>query len=269
MISWGVRLLLTVLCLISGSSAWAGGYHLSVVGATGSLAYLRRAAADFESANPGYTVSLSGGGSVAGLIEVSQGRADLALSDILPRAEWTGGRSLRSLPLGRLPVIVIAHQGIGVNGLSLQQLKGVLTGRFSTWQAVGGAPVPVVVITRPLSSGAREAVEQKLLGGQRMSRHAVVELSNGAVLAAVRETPGALGFIEAGQSPHQVQVLGIGSDRFSPQARARWPYYVLPRLYWRPQETQARSLAEYLATRSYRGDYGLIACSAQVSCYEP
>lgn len=258
MTAWIAGLLATMLYLVSSAVSAPQSHHLSVVGATGSLAYLRHAVAGWEEGHPGYTVSLSGGGSVAGLVEVSRGRADVGVSDIAPRSEWTAGQPLSSRPLGRLPILLIAHGGTGVKSVAKSGAQALLTGKVRSWQEVGGAPVPVLVMTRPLASGARDAVQQKILGGQRITRSAIVELSNGAMLAAVRETPGAIGFIEAGRPPAHVRVLGIGSHQFSSATAGEWPYFVVPTLYWRSGNAAAASLAQYLATRSYRSGYGLV-----------
>lgn len=232
--------------------------HLSVAGATGSLAYLRRAAGDFERTQPGWTVSISGGGSVAGLVEVSRGRIDVGVSDLTPRREWTGGRALDALGLGRIPLLLIVHQGTGVVGLSRKEAAGVLSGRIANWKRVGGISSPVVVVTRPQASGARAALQTELLAGTNISRHAIVALSNGAVLALVRETPGSIGFLESGQQPLGVHVLAIGAAHFDNCCPQRWPYRVMTTLYWRRDRgSAAATLARFLAKRPYRSVYGL------------
>lgn len=254
--AWMWALFLTVLAITSGAvSASPGRAHLTVVGATSVLAYLRRAVPEWESHHTGFTVSLSGGGSVAGLVEVSQGRASLAVSDIPPRKEWTGSKPLVAVPLGRLPVIFIVNPTVPVRQVSLKALRALLAGRETTWP---GTRRPVVVVTRPLASGALQVVRLRVLGGQRMSPRAIVQLSNGAMLAAVRETPGAIGFLETGRVPAGVRTLGINGRAYSAQSPADWPYFSTPTLYYRADASpEVRDLAQFLASREFRAQYGI------------
>lgn len=255
--AWMAGWVLAFFCWTSG--AWlAPSRHLTVAGATGSLAYLRRVAADFEKTYPPNTVALSGGGSIAGLVEVSLGRVDIGISDVAPQREWTRGVDLSSLALGRIPLLIIAHPGVGVSSLSPATLRALYSGQVTSWAQVGGRATPVVVMTRPLSSGARQVLQMRLLGTRAMSRAAVVTLSNGAMLAAVQETPGAIGFVESGVAPARVALMGVGLTQFHSQDGAAWPYAVTPTAYWKKSSSVwVRLLAEFLANRPYRRAFGL------------
>jgi phosphate transport system substrate-binding protein len=257
-VTWLMGLIVALACLSSSGVLSVRSQHLTIVGATSVLPYVRRAVAGWEAEHPGYTVSVSGGGSVAGIIEVSRGRADIGVSDVRPDQVLTGPVDLQSRALGRLPILFIAHRDVGVRNLSQGQLQGLLTGQSTNWQAVGGAVAPVVVMTRPLSSGSLEIVQHQVLAGGRVTRSAIVELSNGAMLAAVQETPGALGFVESGNIPNKVLVLAVDGREFRAETAGRWPFYAVPRLYWRPHASSAvKSLAVFVASRGYRPQYGI------------
>ncbi len=254
--AWIKGLLFTVLALASTVSP--ASRHLIIVGATSTLSYLRGAVAGFESIHPGYTVSLAGGGSVAGLVEVSRGRADVGVSDIPPRAEWTSGVRLLAVPLGRLPILFVVHPGTGVANLTKMQLQAVLDGRARSWKNVGGRALPIVVMTRPLASGALSVVEGQIMDGRRITSRAIVELSNGATLAGVRETPGAVGFVESGSIPAGVTVLAVAGQRFTPARGEDWPWFARPSLYVRPTAPRVvRELVQYLAAHPDRARYGI------------
>ncbi|PSR22310.1 MAG: phosphate ABC transporter substrate-binding protein [Sulfobacillus acidophilus] len=256
--TWLMGLIVALACLSSSGVLSVRSQHLTMVGATSALPYLRRAVAGWEAEHPGYTVSVSGGGSVAGLIEVSRGRADIGVSDVRPNQVLTGKVDLQSLALGRLPILFIAHLAVGVRNLSRAQLQRLLMGQSTNWKAVGGTHTPVIVMTRPLASGSLEIVQHEVLRGGRVTPRAIVALSNGAMLAAVQETPGALGFVESGNIPAKVAVLAVDGQVFHPHNAGQWPFYAVPRLYWRPQASASvKSLALYLATREYRPQYGI------------
>jgi len=247
------------LVLVSGMGR-SSHHHLSILGATSVLAYVRAAVPGWEDLHPGYTVSITGGGSVAGLVEVSRGRTDIGVSDVPAIREWTGDRPLQRQVLGRLPILFVVHPGLGLHHLTRDQLAWVLMGRVANWDQLGGHRVPVVVMSRALSSGALYVVDHKILVEGRMTSRAIIQLSNGAVLAAVRETPGAVGFVESGSMPQGVTVLHVGPFAYDGKSATDWPYYAIPTLYFRGDATpEVRSLVRYLASRPYRSSYGLEA----------
>ncbi len=262
--SWIWALLLMSLTIASGAVAQPRTEHLSILGATSTLGYLRAAVPEWERLHPGYTVSISGGGSVAGVVEVSRGRVDVGVSDVTPQKEWTGGVRLVRVPLGRLPILVIVHPGTGVSRVSAAEIEALMTGRVNSWRQVGGADLPVVVMSRPLASGALSVVEQKMLSGRRVTTRAIVQLSNGAMLAAVRETPGAIGFLESGVVPSGVLAMAIGGDRYNPRNALAWPYFAAPALYYRASQGSgpAADLAHFLGSQWYRRDYGLYGAAS-------
>ncbi|AEJ39691.1 phosphate binding protein [Sulfobacillus acidophilus TPY] len=232
--------------------------HITIVGATSCLSYIKAVLPDFERDHPGVTVAVAGGGSVAGLIEAGRGRADLGLSDIPPEPQWTGGISMTSYPLGRLPILFVVNRADGVQHVTEAQLRGLLGGTIRRWNQLGGRSWPVIVVSRPLASGARYVVEHRILQGRPMSSHALIELSNGALLRAVAETPGAIGYVEGPQViPHIIR-LRVNGQTFSTQHPLRWPYFATPRLYARtPVSNLVRSLARYLTTRPQRVQFGI------------
>ena len=258
------KILFAMLLFFNVAGVQAIPRHLSMMGATSCLAYLKAQVPGWERQHPGYTVSISGGGSVAGIVEVSQGRVDVGVSDIPSQSQWTGGMALRAYLLGRLPILFIAHPGTGITNLSSVQLGKIFEGRVSNWRAVGGRSVPMVVITRPFSSGSLGVVQGRLLQGRRVTGRAIVELSNGAMLAAVRETPGAIGFLESGWAPSGVRTLSINHQPYRASGAANsWPYYAEPRLLVRRDaSSMVISLARYLATRPDRSRFGIFGAGS-------
>lgn len=247
-----VWVMIGALAPVSGSPV----RHLSVMGATSVLPYLKASVPLFERLHPGVTVAISGGGSLAGLIEAQRGHVDIGVSDIAPKGP---GDPLLAIPLGHLPILFVANRTDGVGELSVSELSSILTGQIVRWSALGGAPLPVVVVTRQLASGAREVVEGLVLKGRPMTRRALVQLSNGALLRTVLDTPGAIGFVEGNRHLSGVTVLAVEGKHFSVYCPQKWPYYAVPSLYVKPgADKLVMELAHFLASRPDRARYGLL-----------
>ncbi len=239
--------------------AWAGGpgvRYITIMGATSCISYVKAVLPEWERAHRGVKVAVTGGGSYAGLHALALAQAEIAMADLAPPTSMAV--PVRRYLLGRLPIVLAAWPHIGVGRLSWGQAGAVLAGDIVNWRQVGGADVPVVTISRPESSGAREVVQQRILGTRRFSPDSIIQLSNGAVLRTVMETPGAVGYLEATAPMHRVRILGMGSRSFSPQAWRLWPLYAEPSLYVRVQAPEeVRNLAVFLQGRPERQDFGI------------
>ena len=51
-------------------------------------------------------------------------------------------------PLAKEPVLILTHKTNPVNDLSVQQVKGIFSGKIINWKEVGGEDEPIVLVTR-------------------------------------------------------------------------------------------------------------------------
>jgi phosphate transport system substrate-binding protein len=63
--------------------------------------------------------------------------------------------------IGASKIYVITHKGNPVGKLSLEQLKGIFTGKISNWKEVGGSDAPIMVVLSKINP-ATNAAFQKL-----------------------------------------------------------------------------------------------------------
>lgn len=246
----------------AAAALWlAAAPSIRVMGATSLIPLVKAAVPAFAARHPGVAISVSAGGSYAGLLQAAQGHVEIGMSD-LPPAELAlplPGR-LEAVPLGCVPVVVVVHPDVGVRRLSRQRLADILAGRVRNWAQVGGAAQPVVVVTRQLASGAR-AVMQRALGLGAFSPDAVVQLSNGAVLRTVADTPGAVGYVEAAFLRPGVQVLGVGPYDYPGSDPRRWPFLAPVGLYLAPGAPPAAyRFARFVADWGRKGQFGIVPC---------
>jgi phosphate transport system substrate-binding protein len=209
----------------ASASAGAGGSTAAVTCATGSITaagstalqpLVDRAGKDFVAACSGAQIQVQGGGSGTGLTQVSQGAVQIGNSDV------TAESKLASPDASALVDHVVAKQGwvavvntgvTGVTNLTTQQSIDIWTGKVTNWKDVGGPDVPIVLVLRPASSGTRSVYKKIVLGGAaEATGQALTEDSNGAVVTAVKGTPGAIsviGFAYYQQNLGQVTALQL------------------------------------------------------------
>ena len=230
--------------------------HIAISGSSALLPVIKEELPAWEVRHPEVRVSVTGGGSWAGLAAVSQGRADIGMSDIVPPEAMA--RGMLGYPLGKLPVLFIGNRRIGVNKVSQPQLQQLLAGDIGNWRQVGGGDTSVIVVSRPLSSGARFMIERQILKGRPVSPRAIIQLSNGALYKTVMGTPGALGYVEWRPDLKGVVVMAVGSSRFDLTRGNLWPYYTEPTLYVRRDAPAiVKQLAADLSRSPAKAQFGI------------
>ena len=199
----------------SGSVACATG-SITAAGSTALQPLVDKAGKDYQAACAGSTINVQGGGSGTGLTQVSQGAIQIGNSDV------TAGSKLQSPDAAALVDHVVAKQGwvmvvnpdvTGVTNLTSAQATDIWTGKVTNWKDVGGNDEAIVLILRPESSGTRATFKKLVLGGaQEATGQALTEDSNGAVVTAVKGTPGStsvIGFAYYQQNLGQVNALKL------------------------------------------------------------
>jgi phosphate transport system substrate-binding protein len=182
-----------------GGAAGCASGSITAAGSTALQPLVDKAAKDYAAKCSGAQIQVQGGGSGTGLTQVSQGAVQIGNSDV------TAESKLASPDAQALVDHVVAKQGwimvvskdvTGVTNLTSQQATDVWTGKVTNWKDLGGPDEAIVLVLRPESSGTRSTFKKLVLGGaQEASGQALTEDSNGAVVAAVKSTPGSTSVI--------------------------------------------------------------------------
>ena len=161
-------------------------------------------------ADTGVSVTYNPTGSGAGIEAVSNGSCDIGLaSRALKDEEKEGGLTETIVALDGIAVIVNGENS--VTDLSLEQIASIYTGEVTDWSEFGSESGTIAVIGRESGSGTRDGfesitdTEDKCVLNQELS-------STGAVIEAVRTTPGAIGYasLSAVEGQEGITVLTVG-----------------------------------------------------------
>jgi phosphate transport system substrate-binding protein len=172
-------------------------------------------------------VQIDGRGSSAGMRDLIDGNAELAMLSRVPTArERDEGWQLGNLDSAD-QAFVIALDGIAavvradspLRALRVDQLRAVLSGRVRDWRAVGGPSRAVHAHVPASGSGSREFLERRVLGGDVPDATVVVDRDARATLAAIASDPGAIGIVNLRLPlPANVRALAIadGGEAIAP-----------------------------------------------------
>lgn len=194
--------LLAVLVLAFTGSAFAG--SIQVKGSTTVLPLMQKAAEAFMKANPGLSISISGGGSSNGAKALIDGTTDIAMMS----RDMKSSEIQKATDNGRKPeqfivaldcIVPVVNPDNPVSKLTKEQLFGIYTGKLTNWKDVGGEDAKIVVISRDTSSGTYDCWKSKIMKKDgkkhRVFPGALLQASNGAVAQAVSKNKKAIGYV--------------------------------------------------------------------------
>jgi phosphate transport system substrate-binding protein len=207
----GVALIaLSAILSLSGCARAASGSltSLTVTGSTTVMPIAEVAATEFEAANPGKRILVSGVGSSAGIEAVTKGTCDIGTSsrDLKPEEKSLG---LVDIKIALDAIAVIVNPSNPVTGLTKAQVSEIFQGKIKNWKEVGGPDLPIGLVNRDEASGTREAFSKFVLGTADFDPTAAVLPGTGQVRSVVAQASGAVGYISLGFVDPSVKALAV------------------------------------------------------------
>jgi phosphate transport system substrate-binding protein len=181
----------------------------------------QRWAEDYMHKNPGATLQVTGGGSGTGIAALISGTTDICQSSrAMKPAEK---EKLRDRYNTTGVEIAVARDGLSIylnasnpiNELTMDQLKGIFTGKITNWKEVGGPDARIIVYSRENSSGTYVFFKEHVLGGADYTPRAQTMPGTGVVVNAVSKEKNGIGYGGAGYAKG-VKIPKIKKDAGSP-----------------------------------------------------
>ena len=171
--------------------------QISIAGSTTILPLMNDLASAFTSAHPNVMISVDGGGSSVGVNAVAEGKVNIGMvSREIRESELEAFPDLQISTIALDGIAVIVNHDVSINGLTLDQLRGIYLGQLQNWKEVGGPDQEIVILAREEGSGTRSAFEQVVTGQDNaLPLQTILLPSNSAVLTTVATTPFSIGYI--------------------------------------------------------------------------
>lgn len=135
-----------------------------------------------------------------GMQELINGKAQIAMASrkVIPQemeaAEAKGVELVEHL-IGYGGIVIITDSENPVGELTMDQVRKVLTGKYTNWNSLGGKDQPIVVFTvGEKHPGTVCFVEQDILGGAPIFKEAKVLPDFPTIMQKVAVTPGSVAF---------------------------------------------------------------------------
>lgn len=249
-------------------SVACGAGELRVEGSSVFMPTMQRIAEQYTKVCPQVRVETEPNGSLAGVRSVAAadpGRALVALTD--------GKQDAGDVVAQQAAIVVyhvVVHSSVGLDALTVEQLKGVYSGRYTDWsQLRGGAPLPIRIVGRGSESGTRELFERRVLGtsegalssndcrtADRDPQAGVIRCErdkNSDVVREIGAVDGAIGYADApsvaeARKTNRLTALSLDGKVFDAAAgvEAGYPFWTVEYLYTRVQPAEDTLLAKFI-----------------------
>lgn len=258
----------------AASSAAKVSGKVTVSGSSALLPLAKDAAAKFKSEHPEVSLTLNAGGSGTGLKQVAEGSVDIGNSDV-PAEEKLPADKAKGLVDHKVAVLTIApviNKDIAaqVKSLTKEQLQDVFTAKVTNWKDVGGPDEPIVLVTRPSTSGTRALFTELALAGKEEASNKSLETDDsGTLIQSVAQTKGAIGYVALSYLVNNKDVEAIAIDGVMPTLEntynGTYPVFGYEHMYTKGEPTGAvKAYIDYILSDSYgkeieKQGYGIAA----------
>ncbi|MBN1811018.1 MAG: phosphate ABC transporter substrate-binding protein [Anaerolineae bacterium] len=181
--------------------------------------------------HPDVRLSVTGGGSGTGIAAMINGTVDVANASRAMKQEEikaaeANGITPVEFTVARDAIAVVVHPSNPVDGLTLQQISDIYTGKIVNWREVGGENRPIVLLSRESNSGTYVYfLENVIRLGDKESDllffpDTLLMPSSEGISAEVRRNPNAIGYDGLGYVTPDQKMLAVAAGADSD--------YVLP-----------------------------------------
>ena len=172
----------------------------------------------------GIDVKVQGSGTGKGMIALFEGKvpagaASESLQEAVASAEKAAKEAGKTITVpGNLQfheivkdvIVVIVNKDNKVGALSKEQLKDISTGKLKNWKEVGGADLPIKVVTSHAGSATRAVFQKQVMDGAEYVAGVTEARTTREEIAEVSRDPGGIGAVSEGffaQNPAKAKTV--------------------------------------------------------------
>ncbi len=220
-----VLLIIAVIIIISAYLVFNPGNQyerLQIAGSTSVQPVIEKLAEKYQETHPNVRINVQGGGSGLGIRTVEQGIVNMGMSSKALSPNEKDG--LNEYVIGRDGIIIAVNNDNPISNLTSEQIRNLFSGEVTNWNQIGGSDEEVHVVVRESGSGTLQSFQDIIMGSTKIRKDAIVQSSTEAVKQAVKQDPGAIGFISLANMDNSVKAITVNGITPSEQSVADGSY---------------------------------------------
>lgn len=175
---------------------------ITVSGSSTVMPLAEAAAEEFNLLQKDYVVTVSAGGTGAGILGIAERKNDIAMAsrEITDEERNKSNDTFEEFLIGLDGISLAVSDEIyqaGVRDLSRQQVLDIYSGNITNWKEVGGPDAEIYVVAREEGSGTRDNFNEIVLGDRDAETPGVNTVAMGAaeVKTAIAGSDKAIGYL--------------------------------------------------------------------------
>jgi phosphate transport system substrate-binding protein len=208
----GLGALLALTMVISGCNRNTGNGgdelegSITINGSTSVAPVVQVLAEEFMALHKNVQIHVQSTGSSAGIRAAQENTSEIGMTSRALKAEE---KTVKEFTLAKDAIVIVVNKANPVSAITLEQIRKIYLGEITNWSELGGADVPIIVVTRETGSGTRGAFEDIVMNKQEIMASAIVQGSTGAVRTAVENDPNAIGYVSLAALTDGVKGLAV------------------------------------------------------------
>jgi phosphate transport system substrate-binding protein len=181
----------------------------------------------FSKKNPGVNAAVTGGGSGTGIAALISGTADIAISSRTMKEKEINKAKENGIEPNEIKtaldgLAVVVNPANPISMLTIDELSDIFTGKIKNWKEVGGANLPIVILSREVNSGTHVYFKEHVLrkenekSVEEFSPAALLMPSSQAIADEISQNANAIGYYGMGYISSKQKVIAVARDKNSP-----------------------------------------------------
>ncbi|KDN56721.1 phosphate ABC transporter substrate-binding protein [Flavobacterium seoulense] len=196
----------------------AAAVSVTIKGSDTVLPLAQKEAEDLMKSDAGTSVTVVGGGTGVGITALIDGTTDIAMASRDLKTEEKlkfseAKKEIEQVVIAFDALTVIVNPANKISKLTREQLEKIFTGEIKNWKEVGGADEKIVAYSRESSSGTYEFFKEEVMAKKNYATDVLSLPATGAIVQAVGQTKGAIGYIGLAYETKEVKQLGVSYDQ--------------------------------------------------------
>lgn len=194
--------MLLIALFIGSISSSTAAEKVTVSGSTTVLPLGEAAAEAFNAQQNAYDVTVTGGGTGAGITAIAENRSDIAMAsrEVTSDEQKRYGDNFKEFEIGLDGICIAVNKQVydaGIKNLTKNQVKGIYAGQITNWKELGGPDRLIYAIAREPGSGTRDTFNEVIMGNITAETPGVhtVAMGSAEVKTAIVGSNNAIGYL--------------------------------------------------------------------------
>jgi len=145
--------------------------------------------------------------------QISFAQSSRSLKDSEYEQATKRGFKLKQVPVAIDGIAIVVNPNLSVLGLSLEQLKGIYTGKITNWNEVGGPNLIITPYSPPIDSGATNFFKTNIIEGEEFGNHVTPLATPTEALQKISNEKGGIYMASAANLIGQCNVKPLGISK--------------------------------------------------------